>query len=294
MPAYARLNDFMQRVRAANAHFERVRNSSLHALIDILKSATGSAAQVENALAALSLQKTLKYKAALYFLQGTYPGLTPNIVQFGPLGKSNAARFTQTGVPPAYNPGMPALDRVVAPSVFLNRTIEQFILQSPVPPGILLIHLSTWIANMNDVFDGDKVVDHMRSVLRVGVDNGCDLCVLYQNAPVVCQELDPVVNAFLPRTAVHIHPQHMGARDANFRNFAANHTAVIVMGFDASVCVRANMFGSSETMPGGGAAAWVRPLVTLTDVVTSRAVLVTSGNIAPFHHRGEYGVLFNT
>lgn len=295
MPPYLRLNDFLQRVRAANSTFERVKTSSLRPLIAVLQSATGNAAQVAAAVTALPLAKALKYKTALYFLQGTYPGLAAGTVQFGPLGKSNAARFTQTAMPAAFNPALPAQDRVVAASAFLNQTVEQFILSAPVPPGIILIHLSAWIPNMNDVFEGAKVVDHMKSVLRVGLDNGCDLCVLYQNAPVVCPQLDAEVNAFLPRTASHVHPQHMGARNANFRAFAATRPTVIVMGFDASVCVRANIFGSPERMPPGTpAAAWVAPIVTLTDVVTSRAVLVTSGNITPIAHRGEYGVLFNT
>jgi hypothetical protein len=38
----------------------------------------------------------------------------------------------------------------------------------------------------------------------------------------------------------------------------------------------------------------VPPIVSVTDVVTSRAVLVCNGPIYPVNHQGEYGVLFNT
>ena len=292
---YGRLNDFMTRVRGANPTFERARRSSLRPLITILQDPNGNAAQVEGVIPLIPVAKALKYKNALYFLQQTYPGIAPNTVQFGPLGKSNAARFTQTVMPPAFNPQIPVQDRVIAPSAFVNTTVEHFIINTVPAPGIILIHLSTFIANMNDVFEGDKVVDHMKSVLRVGLEAGSDLCILSQNAPVVCSALEPEVNAFLPRTTAHVHPQHMGARNATFRNFAANHATTVVMGFDASVCVRANAFGSTERMPAPpDPPPYVAPLVTLTDMVTSRAVLVTGGNICPIAHRGEWGVLFNT
>ena len=73
-----------------------------------------------------------------------------------------------------------------------------------------------------------------------------------------------------------------------YRTFAAAHNNVVVMGFDANICVNANLFGSRETMPDG---SFIPPLTSMTNVVTSRAVLATTGAIYPFHNQGEYGVL---
>jgi hypothetical protein len=60
------------------------------------------------------------------------------------------------------------------------------------------------------------------------------------------------------------------------------------MGFDANICVNANLFGSPEKMPDD---SFVSPLTSMTNVVTSRAVLVTGGQIVPVNNDAEYGVL---
>jgi hypothetical protein len=295
MPAYANLLTFMARVNAANPTFERHKNSSLHSLIAVLSNPAGNAVQVINALAAIPISKTKKYKNALYYLVSNYPGVAPFHLNLGvaiPGNKANAAMFTQTALPPVYAPGPPAVQKVVALSAFLNQTVEQYLIANP-GTGIVLIHLSQFQPNMNDLFDGARVVDHMKSALRVGLDNNADICVLYQMAPPVCPNLQAEVNAYpaARRTLALVHPQHMGMRDINFQAFVNNHPDIVVMGFNASVCVRANMFGAPEQMPAGG---WVPPLVTRANLITSRAVLVTGGNIAPLGHQGEYGVLFNT
>ncbi len=83
----------------------------------------------------------------------------------------------------------------------------------------------------------------------------------------VCAELQATANAFEGRKRdLHITPEHMGGCSAIYRNFAANHDHVVVMGFDA-------------------------PLTSMTHVVTSRALLAMQGQIFPFDNRGEYGVL---
>lgn len=73
--------------------------------------------------------------------------------------------------------------------------------------------------------------------------------------------------------------------------FAQGKAAVVVMGFDADICVRANLFGAPDHLPAGGLAP---PLTSVANVVTSRALLVTGGTIYPVNHLGAYGVLFNT
>ncbi len=295
MPVYAHLASFTARVNAVNPTFERFTNSALHNLIRILGDPAGTSIQVINALAGIPTAKTLKYKNALYFIVGNYPGVSPfhlNLGIFAPGNKTNAAMFTQTALPVGYAPGVPTIQKVVAPSAFLNQTVEQYLIANP-GTGIVLIHLSNFQPNMGDMFESERVVDHMNSVLRVGRDNQADVCVLYQGAPPVCAALQAEVNGYPParRTLALVHPYHMGMRDANFQAFVDNHPDIVVMGSDASVCVRANMFGAPEQLPGGG---WVLPLVTRANLITSRAVLVTAGNITPMNHQGEYGVLFNT
>ena len=292
MPAYAQIVNFMALVNGVNDHFERVKTSSLRPLIDILNDINGNAGQVDQALAAVPVAKTQKYAAALYYLVGNYPGVNPNQLNLGPLGKTDAARFTQTPVPANYDPTPPAGHRVVAQSAFLNQTVEQFLIANQ-GTGIILIHVSNLVPEMQDVFNNLRVVDHMNSVLQVGLDNGADLCVLHQVNPPVCAELQVAANGYAGarRTDCHVHPQHMGSRNPNFAAFATTHANLVVMGFDAAVCVRANMFGAQEALPAGG---WVPPLISQANLISSRAVLATGGTIGPFHHQGEFGVLFNT
>jgi len=153
----------------------------------------------------------------------------------------------------------------------------------------MLIHLSGFQPPMNDIFNGRRVVGHMNSVLRIGRLCGCDLLCLHMEGNPVCNELEDAANAFEGRkTDLLVHPEHMGGRSMVYRNFAATHNNVVVMGFDANVCVNANLFGSPERMPDG---SFIPPLTSMTNVVTSRAVLVTAGQIFPFDNQGEYGVL---
>jgi len=290
MAAYQEINDFMALVRGVNANFERWKKSSLRPLINILNDSAGTANQVSGALANLPAPKVSKYLDALYYLLATYPGLTGNDLHLPTMGKTNAARFTRTALPATFNPQVPVQDRLVAQNAFLGQTVEQYLIDNAAGTGVILIHLSGFEPAMSQVYDGRKVVDHMNSVLRVAKAKNCGVCILYQNAPPVCAELQAAADA-CTQTLAHVHPQHMGARDQAFYNFATNHTNCVVMGFDACVCVRANLFGSTETMPNGG---YVAPVVSLTNVVTSRAVLVCDTPISPIADRGEWGVLTNT
>jgi hypothetical protein len=86
----------------------------------------------------------------------------------------------------------------------------------------------------------------------------------------------------------------MGAADSSFREFVTAKDNCVVMGFDGTICVHANIFGSPEYLPGKEKKP-VPPLITLTNVITSRAVLVTSGGLYPKDwSQKEYGVLHGT
>lgn len=90
MPQYkkADYDTFMQKVRQANSHYERFRESSLHHLIQLLNSPTTRAAEVNTELSQLSHKKQTKYKDALDHLRRTYPGLGANQVAMAAVAAS--------------------------------------------------------------------------------------------------------------------------------------------------------------------------------------------------------------
>lgn len=289
MPPYAQLVTFMADVRRANPHFERWVQSSLRPLINVLRDANGTAIQVQQALLNLPADKVAKYRDAIWYLQATYPGLAPMTLPMGNLGRTQAARYRRAPLAHNYDPGARPPRRNHPQSAWLNRTVEQWLLRTNHSRGILLIHLSDFQPPMNDVFNGRRVVDHMNSVLRIGRLRGCDLLCLYMHGNPVCAELADAANAFgASKTDLCIANQHMGGSSPIYRTFARTHHNVVVMGFDANVCVNANLFGSPELMPDN---SFVPPLTSLTNVVTSRAVLVTDGVIYPPNNQQEYGVL---
>ncbi len=300
MAVYAHLNNFLRSVRAANPTFEKHKTSSLRPLINILNSPTGTANQVLNAVAALPTAKTARYLDALYYLLANYPGLPLNAasrLNMPALAKTNTARYTQTQMPNNFNPQGPQNGRVfVTPqSQFINCTVEQFILNNATTTGILLIHLSSWQNGMDTTFNGRSVVQHITSVLRVGRLKGCPVCVLTMEADSdVCAEMRAEFNQFPAVTRVYEPNHHMGSSHQHFRDFVTARQNLVVMGFDACVCVFANVFGANEKMPDN---SYRPPLATLANVVMSRATLVTTGTVnsqSATMGAAEYGPLFNT
>jgi len=291
MPRYDQRVAFMADVRRANPTFERVLKSSLRPLINLLENNASTALQVRQAIQRLPAVKVAKYRDALWYLLATYPGIQPLTLPVGVHGQTtcNTARYTQTQRPVNYDPSARPPVRNSPPSAWCNMAPEQWLLSTGGTKGILLIHLSGFQAPMNTVFNGRSSVDHMNSVLRIGRLVGADLLCLHMEGNPVCDQLADAADAYGPRKQnLLIHPQHMGGRDVMYTNFAANHNHVLVMGFDADVCVNANLFGAPERLPAG---AFVPPLTSLTNVVTSRSLLVTTGQIYPFNNNGEYGVL---
>lgn len=289
MAVYDQLPAFMALVKAANPTFERWLPSQLRPVIELLKSPTGAPAQVQAALARITPDRVTKYRDALWFLQATYPGLQRQRLSMTGVLKSNAAMYSRTLMTAAYAPDARPPVRIRPHSQFMGMPIEQVMLIIGGPVGIVLIHLSTFEKNMSDVIDGRMVVDHMNSVLRIGALCGADLLCLHIAARPVCDELELQAGAFGGRrTNLFVKDGHMGGHDARFRHFAEWHQHVVVMGFDANICVNANLFGAPEHLPDG---QFVPPLISMTNVVTSRAVLVTDGAIFPPSGQGEYGVL---
>ncbi len=292
MPRYHQFVAYMADVRRANPNFERILNSSLRPLNTLLQNQASTAVQVVNAIQALPAIKKAKYRDALWYLMATYPGL--NVFNLGvglhAQGATNTARYTQTGLAPNYDPSSRPPRRNRPPSAWQNMAPEQWLLSTGGTKGILLVHLSGFQDPMNSLHNGRRGVDHMNSVLRIGRLVGADLLCLHMEGDATCPQLAEAATAYGgSKTDLHITPQHMGGRSQVYRTFAANHNHVLVMGFDANICVNANLFGSPEKMPPSN--NFVPPLTSLTNVVTSRALLVSSGVIFPFDNQGEYGVL---
>jgi hypothetical protein len=315
----------MQYARNVNPNFERVLQSSLRPLIDELKKELNPTTpawleEVKRWLLFVKRQndglyrnKANKYKDALYHLVQTL-----NIAQHFSVGgttATNACRFQRTNVPGNFDPGNSPpeardITRMVVPSAWQNRTIEDTVARGLVD-GIVVIHMSAFDGNaMNQAFDGWKTIDHMNSVLRVARRRvpAVPLALVEINNADVCAQFNEAA-AYPGRQRCSVNrPNPDGVHSAqlsqDFRNWLAGKQNVVVMGYDGDICVRANLFGVQETIaPAHGVGPyfmrgnpavpkrWVRPLVSAVNVETSRALLATGGNLTPVNHVGEYGPL---
>lgn len=131
----------------------------------------------------------------------------------------------------------------------------------------------------------------MESVLEIARLLQVPLCILRfpnPNRDVYGGKLSVQVNQFTAPYRIS-HNKHSLFHDVNFRGtfLTAAISAVVVMGFDADICVRANVFGCPELNEDGydvGSApapaadpTLVRALVNEKDVITSRPMLLTGG-----------------
>lgn len=296
MPSFAKVDEFIARARKANPHFERYKTSALHGLIEILKSEKCTKLQVLSAVLTIPQAKWRKYQDAFIYLFTKLPGLDPAMLYFGALGKANAAKFPKTEIPKDYAPKIEKPQIVVGtpPVSFLEKSCEQFLMDSNERNGIILIHLCAFQKPMNDQYNGKPVVDHMNTVLRVAKLLDIPVCSLHmkENTP-VCHELKEAYDAVPRRYPVFRKQGHMGSVDREFREFAESMDNCIVMGFDGTICVPANIFGCPEYVDAQRTCP-APPLITLTNVITSRAVLVCDGGLYSKAPGMPYGVLTNT
>jgi hypothetical protein len=305
MPAFPHVATFLQRVNAVNPTYSRFKNSSLTPLVAILNNPAGTAVQVATAITqvrnvadATFGNKANKYKSALHYLQRLYPIPQPQWVALGAV-RSRAVRYTQTALPNPFNAHGPNIynpsftQRLQPPSLWEGITaqsVEDFIYRSAAPVGAVLIHMDAHQPGMDKVVDGMRVVDHIKSVLRAIQHRGGGVCALHIGAtPPVCPALAPEYNACANRVAVNeLGHRHMGSFHAAFNNFVTRYATVVVMGFDADVCVRANLFGAPEYAANAVAGdSSLPPLTSQNDIVTSRALLVATGPL----QAAEYGLI---
>jgi len=282
--------------------------SSLQPLMAILNDVNGNAVKVYKAIEALSTVKADKYKVALKYLLKTYPGMNEFGIKFEDLRQvalreTKAVRYNCTPLPGNFNPqNERGQGQFVKPqSAMLPTTIVKHILDNPTTTGILLIHLGeSDSAGMTQSFNGRTTLQHIKSVMRVARIMGCPVCVLSmakEGRNHLCETLQEQFNLFPEnkRLVVHEPKFHTATNQQSMVDFMKSRSDIVVMGFDASICVFANVFGSAEKMSEHDD-KYRPPLITLTNIIMSRATLVINGPLtcktSTFGH-AEYGPLFN-
>ena len=295
MPVYARLADFRALVTTAHPGF-RLAASSLRPLFDILGDANGQAAQVVAAINAIPYAKRTRYRQPLYFLAATYPALNRHLLFWPAPGRANAALYVRKAMPVPASQELRDYRPIVPDSALMGRSVEAYLLNTD-RVGVIIVHMEGVQPGFDIQIEGASVISHIASMLRVAREMGHPIRALTQrNLPLV-GPLDDVVNGYVGYQAINVADGHMGSSSAAYRNFASGCDSVVVCGFDADVCVMANIFGAPERDAAplaGGVGPYLKPLVSLCDVVTARSIVVTTNPVIyPVSHRGEYGPLFN-
>lgn len=312
MPTYwtTHRNAFIQYVRAVNPNFERLLQSSLRPLIDELKREPTPRTPVwinnikkwllfaKRQTDGTYRNKARKYKDALYHLVQTLNIANDFTVSGTP--KTNAYQYNQMAAPAAFDPRQAAtanVTRLVPAGAYLNMTVEDYVARGSAD-GVFIIHMQGNDPAMDKKFDGWTTKEHMNSVLRVAKRCNPPLpayaLTMKADTPICLTEANP----YLGLQTGHNPDSHSAWKVPTFRAWVAGKNNVVVMGFDGSICVDANLFGTNETIAHphgvgvdvGGGTRFVAPLVSQTNVVTCRALLATS-DLYPPNHVNQYGQL---
>ncbi len=245
------------------------------------------------------IDKLRKYRKAIAYLENTFP-ISPGLRQ-APIGAGvEAVRYVQNPVRPTatfthgnLNFGSLQLSMSSA-KIGLDQTVTEYIEANAASTRVLLIHLGGAQADMPHNWDGASALDHMNAVLNAAAENHVHVCILRdphngvrgQNLPTpvnaVCAGLQNAVGA-IPGTHVWVADggtHHSAFHDPAFQAWInpGGVTAVVVIGFDADICVRGNVFGVAEQAANVLPLAVVPALINFTDVITSRPLL--SGGVA--------------
>ncbi|MFO7854135.1 MAG: hypothetical protein R6V44_02735 [Paracoccaceae bacterium] len=306
---YANLQDFMVRVRRANPNYEHVVRSSLHGLVGYLSSPGFAPAGVPSRVVAVPAGKRRKYREAMHRLIVDVTPLSYSVV-FGAEGpQRRAVRFahvaqaqwpdvfarTYDTVEALGQSGDAYAQAVVAgapPALATADSVEQFMIENAGTTGVVMIHLNDTQAGYARAIDGQRTIEHVISVLRVAEMLDMPVMNLAQNQalPPVAPELVPVWNDLRnKRTVVQPHG-HMGDGDPAFNLWAERLQNVVVTGYDAEVCVHANIFGAPEHSRSDDRRGIrrLRPLTTVANVISSRAIVVSTGAVIA---KPEFGLM---
>ncbi len=138
MPTYSQTHftEFMNRVRAANPHYERIKDSSLHNLVQMLQTNT-SAANISGEISRIPADKQLKYQAALTYLRATFPGLGGGAASNAPalqmLSTAAAPALQNVGRAQQARPAPPVPPRHVTRVATPLPTAGYFLIEDPGP-----------------------------------------------------------------------------------------------------------------------------------------------------------------
>lgn len=293
------------------------RDGSLKALGKLLEGDT-TPILVRQAIAALGRTKDAghgsklrKYRRAIAFLENTFP-IAPGLRQ-APTGMAiEGVRFVRNPTPPAANFVGNNIDfrsLVLATSaarIGLDMTVPDFMEANAASTRVLLIHLGGAQADMGFSWDGVTALEHMNAVLDTAAAHQIRVCILRDPhtqprgtalptpANAVCDGLRDAVNR-IPGTHVWVADggnQHSAFHDPAFRAWAADPSvsSIVVMGFDADICVRGNVFGVAEVDAAANPPRVVPALINFADVVTARPLL-SGGAAGTVQQFGSWGSL---
>ena len=257
--------------------------------------------EVREAIAALGrvrdnahISKLWKYRKAIAFLENTF-SIPPGLRQ-APVGAGveaiqylrNTTRPTATFTNGNLNYGSLQLTKSTA-QIGQDMTVTEYIEAKAANTRLVLIHLGGPQGDMSHSWDGATALEHMNAVLNAAAENNMHVCILRdphtgvrgQNVPTptnaVCAGLQNAVVG-IPGTNIWVADggnKHSAFHDPAYQAWVSTPgvTAVIVMGFDADVCVRGNVFGISEAAANANPPSLVPALINFVDVVTSRPLL---------------------
>lgn len=203
---------------------------------------------------------------------------------------TNAIFFNKMPMSPDYSPDSNPPRRLASNHVNLNMDLVNYISKNH-NVGIMIIHMNSHIPSANKKINGKSSIRHMIDVLNISKEKQCEIAILHQHMPAVIEELGSVIKDYPFITYIHQPRSHMGGNSVLYQNFAKKHRSIVVMGFDANICVFANIFGCPEKQPQSN--YYTPPLLSMCSVVTSRAVLISDGPIYPVNQQGEWGPLLS-
>lgn len=307
------MDEFMRRLRAVNTTIDRglsasvFGKSSLQGLVALLKTPGCTPLGIYRAIAELPPASVTKYRDGLSYLLSSFPGLNATGIQLEdlrsqPITQTQAALYARTITPADFNPDNRRGQGVFVkpPSAFMGMSIVRYLLANPADAGLLLIHLgSADSSGLDEQFNGRTSLEYMTSVLRVARVMGCPVTVLSMAkageehlCPVLLREFMLVPGS--RRLVIHEPAFHTATNQLAMVNFVRSRPRLIVMGFDATICVFANVFGSEEKMSAHDP-SFRPPLINYADIIMSRATLACSGPLTAKTQsfgKAEYGPLF--
>lgn len=238
--------------------------------------------------------KQRKYRKAIRHLEDTFPIPQDKRVWRG----MEAVKYLREPTRPSVifkdnNIDYSSLKLIKTTLQRIGVSVEDYMEDNSNTTRMLLIHLGQPQEDMNHKWDGATALQHMNSVISKAAQKGVPICILRdphsgvrgQNVPkpvdAVCDGLRHAIGQ-VPGNNVWVADgggQHSAFHDPKFQGWVdlEEVKTVIVMGFDADICVRGNVFGVSEKAEGVNPPSLVPALLNFADVLTSRPLLSGGG-----------------